>query len=167
MLVNNVHMRSDTRLSPAGRERARRRLRSETFDVLVVGGGVVGCGIAVDAASRGLSVCLLERDDFASGASSKSSKLVHGGLRYLAQLELRLVREALGERTVLLTEVAPHLVRPLRFLFPLARRNWERLYVAAGLELYDALGNDRPAGRRELVEVRGRDAPVTVAVIGP
>ena len=93
-------------------------LASESFDVLVIGGGMTGTGVAVDAASRGLSVALIERDDFASGTSSKSSKMVHGGLRYLQQHEFRLVYENLHERQRLLDN-APHLVAPLPFLIPL------------------------------------------------
>src|SRR5881409_2900086 len=93
------------------------RLADERFDVLVVGGGITGAGVALDAASRGLRTALVERDDFASGTSSKSSKLVHGGLRYLQQREYRLVYEALAERQRL-RENAPHLVRVLPFLLP-------------------------------------------------
>jgi glycerol-3-phosphate dehydrogenase len=94
-----------------------RRLADEAFDVLVVGGGITGAGVALDAATRGLRVALVERDDFASGTSSKSSKLVHGGLRYLQQKEIGLVYEALAERQVL-RRIAPHLVRVLPFLLP-------------------------------------------------
>src|SRR6266487_250076 len=94
------------------------RLATEQFDVLVVGGGITGAGVAVDAATRGLRTALVERGDFASGTSSKSSKLVHGGLRYLQQKEFRLVYEALAERQVLLKN-APHLVHPLPFLIPM------------------------------------------------
>ncbi|MGD9997560.1 MAG: FAD-dependent oxidoreductase, partial [Ilumatobacteraceae bacterium] len=97
------------------------RLRSETFDVLVVGGGITGAGVALDAASRGLRTALVERDDFASGTSSKSSKMVHGGLRYLQQGEVRLVYEALHERQRLRRN-APHLVRVLPFLIPILGR---------------------------------------------
>src|SRR6267142_5597188 len=98
-----------------------RRLADEPFDVLVVGGGITGAGVALDAATRGLRTALVERDDFASGTSSKSSKLVHGGLRYLQQREVRLVYEALYERQRAL-ENAPHLVRILPFLVPLTTR---------------------------------------------
>jgi glycerol-3-phosphate dehydrogenase len=110
----------------------------------VVGGGVTGAGIALDAALRGLHVLLVERDDFASGTSSRSSKLIHGGLRYLEQRNFALVREALHERALLLTRVAPHLVRPLSFLLPIGRR-WQRAYFGAGLALYDGLGGRRHA----------------------
>src|SRR6478736_282943 len=98
------------------------RLEREEFDVLVVGGGITGCGVALDAASRGLRTALVERGDFASGTSSKSSKLVHGGLRYLQQKEIRLVYEALAERQVL-RKTAPHLVRILPFLLPVFTRD--------------------------------------------
>ena len=114
-------------------------MADEELDVLVVGGGVVGAGAALDAATRGLTVGLLERDDWASGTSSRSSRLAHGGLRYLEQLEFGLVREALGERGLLLDRLAPHLVRPLAFLLPLTRRGWERPYLGAGVARYDVL----------------------------
>ncbi len=94
------------------------RLADQTFDVLVIGGGITGAGVALDAASRGLRTALVEKDDFASGTSSKSSKLIHGGLRYLQQREYRLVYENLAERQRLLDN-APHLVSPLPFLIPL------------------------------------------------
>jgi glycerol-3-phosphate dehydrogenase len=110
----------------------------EPLDVLVVGAGVVGAGTALDAVSRGLSVGLLEQRDYASGTSSRSSKLVHGGLRYLEMFDFKLVREALQERGLLLTRIAPHLVRPVPFLYPL-QHTWERPYVGAGLVLYDGM----------------------------
>jgi glycerol-3-phosphate dehydrogenase len=110
------------------------------LQVLVVGGGVVGAGVALDAATRGLSVGLVEARDFGSGTSSRSSKLIHGGLRYLEQLNVGLVREALGERSLLLQRLAPHLVRPVPFLFPFTHRFWERGYVGAGVSAYDLLG---------------------------
>ncbi len=92
-------------------------LSSERFDVVVVGGGITGAGVALDAASRGYSVALVEKDDYASGTSSRSSKLVHGGLRYLQKFDLGLVREALLERQ-LMVALAPHLVRPLKMVVP-------------------------------------------------
>lgn len=107
------------------------------LDVLVVGGGVVGVGTALDAVSRGLATGLLEQRDLASGTSSRSSKLIHGGLRYLEMFDFGLVREALQERGLLLTRLAPHLVRPVPFVYPL-RSRLERPYVGAGLSLYDA-----------------------------
>ena len=129
-----------TFLGPAQRAAAWERLGSEQFDVVVIGGGVVGSGAALDAATRGLKVALVEARDFASGTSSRSSKMFHGGLRYLEQLEFGLVREALHERELSLTTLAPHLVKPLPFLFPLTKRVWERPYIAAGIFLYDQLG---------------------------
>jgi len=129
-----------TLLSPVQRDTAWNRLGSEQFDVIVIGGGVVGAGAALDAATRGLKVALVEARDFASGTSSRSSKMFHGGLRYLEQLEFGLVREALYERELSLTTLAPHLVKPLPFLFPLTKRLWERPYIAAGIFLYDQLG---------------------------
>ncbi len=129
-----------TFLGPAQRAAAWERLGSEQFDVVVIGGGVVGAGCALDAATRGLKVALVEARDFASGTSSRSSKMFHGGLRYLEQLEFGLVREALHERELSLTTLAPHLVKPLPFLFPLTKRVWERPYIAAGIFLYDQLG---------------------------
>ncbi len=119
--------------------------------MLIVGGGVTGVGAAVDAASRGLSVALVEAQDFAAGTSSRSSKLVHGGLRYLEQLDLGLVHEALRERGLLATRLAPHLVRPMPFLLPLPRSSWRgallRGYYGAGVAAYDifagVFGNGR------------------------
>ena len=128
-----------TALSPAKREDALRALGAAELDVLVVGGGVVGCGTALDAVTRGLSTGLVEQRDFASGTSSRSSKLIHGGLRYLEMLDFGLVKEALEERGLLLTRLAPHLVRPVPFLYPLNHRVWERPYAGAGLALYDAM----------------------------
>ncbi|MGI9007935.1 MAG: glycerol-3-phosphate dehydrogenase/oxidase [Streptosporangiaceae bacterium] len=109
------------------------------LQVLVVGGGVVGAGVALDAATRGLSTGLVEARDFASGTSSRSSKLIHGGLRYLEQYNFGLVREALTERALLMQRIAPHLIRPVSFLFPFTRYGWERAYVGTGVSLYDAL----------------------------
>ncbi|MDX6262504.1 MAG: glycerol-3-phosphate dehydrogenase, partial [Kribbellaceae bacterium] len=109
------------------------------LDILVIGGGVVGTGSALDAATRGLTTGLLEARDFASGTSSRSSKLVHGGLRYLEMLDFRLVHEALQERGLLLQRLAPHLVKPVPFLYPLQHRWWERFYAGSGVALYDAM----------------------------
>ncbi|MEZ0072838.1 glycerol-3-phosphate dehydrogenase/oxidase [Planotetraspora sp. GP83] len=153
------------RLGPAERSAALSRMESQELDVVVIGGGVVGAGVALDAATRGLSVGLVEARDFASGTSSRSSKLIHGGLRYLEQLNFDLVREALQERALLLQRIAPHLVRPVPFLFPLTHTGWERPYVGAGLVLYDSLGfslgfNRGVPGHRHLTRRRAlRIAP--------
>jgi glycerol-3-phosphate dehydrogenase len=125
-------------LGPGSRAEALDAMEAEELDVLVVGAGVVGAGTALDAVSRGLSTALVEQRDFASGTSSRSSKLVHGGLRYLEMLDFALVKEALEERGLLLTRIAPHLVRPVPFLYPL-HHTWERPYVGAGLVLYDGM----------------------------
>jgi glycerol-3-phosphate dehydrogenase len=143
-----------TRLGPAERAEALRRLADETFDVVVIGGGVVGSGCALDAATRGLSVALVEARDFAAGTSSRSSKLIHGGLRYLEQLEFHLVREALRERSLLLNVIAPHLVRPVTFMYPLEHRVWERFYLGAGLLLYDEMGGHQGMRRHRQLSKR-------------
>jgi glycerol-3-phosphate dehydrogenase len=126
-------------LGPAERRSTLDRLADEVFDVVVIGGGVTGSGTALDAASRDMSVALIEQRDLAAGTSSRSSKLIHGGLRYLEQLDFGLVFEALRERGLLLSTLAPHLVRPVSFLYPLHHRVWERGYVAAGVTLYDLM----------------------------
>lgn len=129
-------------LDPAYRARAIDALGDTDIDVLVIGGGVTGAGAALDAAARGLSVTLVEARDFAAGTSSRSSKLIHGGLRYLEQYDFALVREALKERGLLLNKLAPHLVRPVSFLFPL-QKHYERFYIGAGIALYDTMGGAR------------------------
>src|SRR6059058_1720432 len=136
------------RLGPGERAAALARMTDSVFDVVVVGGGSTGTGCALDAATRGLSVALLEARDFAAGTSSRSSKLIHGGLRYLEQMEFSLVREALRERSLLLNLIAPHLVRPVSFLYPLTHRVWERAYIGAGMLLYDIFSwtGGRPPG---------------------
>ncbi|MHB8219337.1 MAG: glycerol-3-phosphate dehydrogenase/oxidase [Acidimicrobiales bacterium] len=137
------------------RSTALRRLATEQFDVVVVGGGITGAGVALDAASRGLRTALVEKDDLASGTSSKSSKMVHGGLRYLQQKEFRLVYENLAERQRLLDN-APHLVSPLPFLIPLFGRGGvvsktvTRSYSTA-LWLYDLTGGFRIGSRHRRV----------------
>src|SRR3954467_15711084 len=119
-------------LGPEQRRAALARLGEEIFDVVVIGGGATGTGCALDAASRGLNVALVEARDFAAGTSSRSSKLVHGGLRYLEQRDFGLVREALRERGLMLKKLAPHLVKPVPFLFPLEQL-WETPYIGAGM----------------------------------
>jgi glycerol-3-phosphate dehydrogenase len=125
-------------LSPAAREDAIARMAERELDVLVIGSGVVGAGCALDAVTRGLTTAIVEARDWASGTSSRSSKLIHGGLRYLEMLDFGLVREALRERGLLLNLIAPHLVHPVPFLYPL-EHHWEREYVGAGVALYDAM----------------------------
>ncbi|CAB4553670.1 unannotated protein [freshwater metagenome] len=126
-------------LNPAQRVSALKSLAADEFDILIIGGGVTGVGAALDAASRGLKVALVESQDFASGTSSRSSKLIHGGLRYLEQYDFKLVREALHERELMVSSLAPHLVKPVGFLYPLHEKYRERTYVGAGLALYDVL----------------------------
>jgi glycerol-3-phosphate dehydrogenase len=132
------------------------RLAAERFDVLVIGGGITGAGAALDAAGRGLRVALVEARDLASGTSSRSSKLVHGGLRYLEQRDFKLVYEALRERDLLVSKLAPHLVKPVSFLYPLYKKVVERPYVGAGLALYDAMeGTRRPVPHHKHLSARG------------
>lgn len=128
-----------SQLGPDQRDSAISQLGTEQFDILVIGGGVNGVGAALDAASRGLKVALIEAQDIAAGTSSRSSKLIHGGLRYLEQYDFKLVREALHERELMVSTLCPHLVKPVGFLFPLTEKFKERTYVGAGLALYDAL----------------------------
>src|SRR5438045_5742904 len=132
------------------REAALARLADDTFDVLVVGGGVTGAGVALDAASRGLHTALVEQRDFASGTSSKSSKMVHGGLRYLNQRDYRLVYEALYERQRLLRN-APHLVKPLPFLIPLYGGKTIAKALNSALWMYDLPGGGRLGQRPQRI----------------
>jgi glycerol-3-phosphate dehydrogenase len=137
-------------------------LAAGPLDVLVIGGGITGAGAALDAASRGLRVGLVEARDLAAGTSSRSSKLIHGGLRYLEQGDFKLVKEALRERDLLVSRLAPHLVRPVPFLYPLYKKVVERPYVGAGLVLYDAMeGVKRPVPHHRHLTTRGalRRAP--------
>ncbi|MFD6141570.1 FAD-dependent oxidoreductase [Promicromonospora sp. NPDC060271] len=145
---------ASTRLTADARTQALAALEasvspSAELDVLVIGGGVTGAGIALDAVTRGLSTAVVEAQDWAQGTSSRSSKLVHGGLRYLQMLDFELVHEALTERDLLLRDLAPHLVRPVPFLYPLEHRVWERAYVGAGILMYDVLATLTP-GRRPM-----------------
>jgi glycerol-3-phosphate dehydrogenase len=172
--------RGPSALSPEARARALSTMSgsvigggAEELDVLVVGGGVVGAGVALDAVTRGLSTGLLEQRDLASGTSSRSSKLIHGGLRYLEMLDFGLVREALQERGLLFTRLAPHLVRPVPFLYPLTHHVWERPYVGSGLLLYDAMARFGPAdsglprhrhlSRKALARIAPDFAPESIA----
>ncbi|OYN89485.1 glycerol-3-phosphate dehydrogenase/oxidase [Parenemella sanctibonifatiensis] len=139
-------------LGPEARGEHLDRLRAATadnpLDVLIVGGGVNGAGAAFDAATRGLSVGLVEARDWAAGTSSRSSKLMHGGLRYLEMFDFKLVAEALRERDLLIKRTAPHLVRPISFVFPFFHKFIDRFYIGAGVMLYDLM---QVVGRRRAV----------------
>ena len=127
------------------RERLLGQLRdARQWDVVVIGGGATGLGIALDAAARGFRTALIDARDFASGTSSRSTKLIHGGVRYLAQGNVKLVREALAERALLLSNAAG-LVRPLEFVVP-CYRPFEREFLRVGLGAYDALAGKRGIG---------------------
>jgi glycerol-3-phosphate dehydrogenase len=149
-------------LDARDRSASLRKLAAGPLDILVIGGGVTGAGAALDAASRGLRVGLVESRDLAAGTSSRSSKLIHGGLRYLEQRDFKLVKEALRERDLLVSRLAPHLVTPVPFLYPLYKKVVERPYVGAGLVIYDALeGMKRPVPHHRHLTIRGalRKAP--------
>ncbi|HEY0857274.1 MAG TPA: glycerol-3-phosphate dehydrogenase/oxidase [Albitalea sp.] len=139
-------------------EQLQRLREDKAFDLAVIGGGATGLGVALDAAARGLEVVLLEAVDFAKGTSSRATKLVHGGVRYLAQGDIALVREALGERAKLLAN-APHLVQPIAFVMP-SYQWWERSFYGIGLKMYDAL-----AGRRGLGDTQFLSAAQTLALL--
>ena len=144
----------------------------QSYDIVVIGGGVTGVGTALDAAARGLSVALVEQRDYAAGTSSRSSKLLHGGLRYLEQLRFGLVAQALRERNLMVGRLCPHLTVPVRFLYPLRQRLWDRVYVGAGVLLYDLLawlGRSPLPGHRHLTRTGVRRvAPglETTSVVG-
>ncbi len=127
-------------------------MENKTYDLLIIGGGINGCGIARDASGRGLSVCLVEKNDLASGTSSKSSKLIHGGLRYLEYGEFRLVREALKERETLM-RIAPHLVSPLRIVLPHHKGLRPKWMLRLGLFIYDHLGGGRTLPGTSVVDL--------------
>src|SRR3954452_9382763 len=152
--VLSTDMTDPSRLGLQQRTAALERMANEVFDVVVIGAGATGAGAALDAATRGLSTALVEARDFAAGTSSRSSKLIHGGLRYLEQGDVGLVREALQERSLLLNTLCPHLVRPVPFLYPLTE-HWERPYVGAGMVLYDSLGGYKGLKRHRHLTKRG------------
>lgn len=129
-----------TWLNPEQRARDLAAARTHTFDVVVIGAGVTGAGAALDAATRGLSVLLVEAGDIAVGTSSRSGKTFHGGLRYLEQLNFKLVAHAIEERDLMVKTLCPHIARPESFMFPLTHRVWERPYVGAGVLIYDIMG---------------------------
>src|SRR6478736_922159 len=124
------------------RDQALAAMQGDRFDVVVIGGGITGAGVALDAASRGYSVALVEREDWAAGTSSRSSKLVHGGLRYLQNFDLGLVREALLERA-LMVNLAPHLVHPLPLLVPGFDGKRPAMLTGVGLNMYDVMATER------------------------
>ncbi len=127
------------------------RIKSESFDLLIIGGGITGAGIALDAASRGLKTALIEKNDFAFGTSSRSTKLIHGGLRYLKQLEFGLVKEVGSERAVV-HKLAPHLVVPEKMLLPLyEKRGFGSVLTSVGLKLYDFLAGVKPEDQRRML----------------
>lgn len=139
---------------------ARLDARSEPFDVVVVGGGASGLGVAVDAAARGFATALFEAEDFAKGTSSRATKLIHGGVRYLARGDIALVREALRERRLLLDN-APHLVQPLGFVLPAYGWRgllWDRFFYGAGLAAYEALAGSAGLGRTRLLDAAAAEA---------
>jgi len=127
-------------------------LDSEKFDLVIIGGGVTGAGIALDAASRGMKTCLIEKNDFASGTSNKSTKLIHGGLRYLKQLEIGLVKESGRERAIV-HKLAPHLVIPEKMLLPLTEGGtYGKLMTSIGLKVYDLLASVEGDDRRKMLD---------------
>ena len=135
---------------PTRREQLIARLaRAQHYDIAIVGGGATGLGVALDAAARGFRVVLVESHDFAKGTSSRATKLVHGGVRYLAQGNIALVREALRERTILLNN-APHLAQPLPFVMP-SYKWWEAPFYGVGLKMYDALAGKAGLGATEFL----------------
>ena len=141
------------------RKRAFETLERGPLDVLVIGGGIIGTGIARDLTLRGLKVALVEQHDLASGTSSRPTRLVHGGLRYLEMFDFALVRTDMREREVLL-RVAPHLVHPLRFLMPMAGRGvLYRAKLQAGMQLYDALSFDKSLPTRQWLDRQQACAP--------
>ncbi len=155
-------MASD-RLGPEQRAISLDAIDGNRVDLIVIGGGITGVGCALDAASRGLTVALFEQRDLASGTSSRSSKLIHGGVRYLEQLNFRLVLEALRERNLLTKELAPHLVKSVSFLYPLKHRFWERIYVGLGIGLYDLFA----AGTRNSLPRHRHVGPKAVKRLSP
>lgn len=140
------------RFSVLDRHQQLEKISSETFDLIIIGGGITGAGIALDAVSRGLTVCLIEKSDFASGTSNKSTKLIHGGLRYLKQLEIGLVRESGSERAIV-HKLAPHLVIPEKMLLPLTEDGtYGKMMTSIGLKVYDLLANVNGVDSRKMLD---------------
>ena len=144
-------MQEASSFSVLKRPKTLKKLKTEVFDLIIIGGGITGAGIALDAVSRGLRVCLVEKNDFASGTSNKSTKLIHGGLRYLKQLEIGLVRES-GQERAIVHKLAPHLVIPEKMLLPIIKGGtYGKMMTALGLKVYDYLANVQgPDSRRML-----------------
>lgn len=140
------------RFSILNRKKQIKRLKNTIFDLIIIGGGITGAGIALDASSRGLNVCLIEKNDFASGTSNKSTKLIHGGLRYLKQLEIGLVKESGTERAIV-HKLAPHLVVPEKMLLPLIEGGtYGKMMTSIGLRVYDYLANVEDDDKRVMLE---------------
>ena len=140
-------------LSSIKRAQTLQQLQQDQFDLVVIGGGITGAGIALDAATRGLKVALIEKNDFASGTSSKSTKLIHGGLRYLKQFEIKLVREVGRERATV-HRLAPHLVRPEKMLLPLIKGgSYGQFATSMGLWVYDVLAGVEGNDKRKMLDV--------------
>ncbi|MBT8322690.1 MAG: FAD-dependent oxidoreductase, partial [Eudoraea sp.] len=145
-------MQEHIRFSNLDRGEIRNKLSQHTFDVVVIGGGITGAGIALDAASRGLRVALVEKGDFASGTSSKSTKLIHGGLRYLKQFDFWLVKEVGSERAIV-HKLAPHLVIPDKMLLPLIENgSYGKWLTSVGLKVYDILAQVDGDDKRKMLE---------------
>ncbi|MBG6130433.1 glycerol-3-phosphate dehydrogenase [Aquimarina sp. EL_43] len=139
------------RFSVLDRDMQLQNAKNETYDLVVIGGGVTGAGTALDAASRGLKVCLVEKNDFASGTSNKSTKLIHGGLRYLKQMEIGLVKESGSERAIV-HKLAPHLVMPEKMLLPIIEGGtYGKLMASVGLKIYDFLANVEGDDKRKML----------------
>jgi glycerol-3-phosphate dehydrogenase len=147
-------VKSQSTISPQ-RSKALQSLRESPLDLLVIGGGIVGAGIVRDAAMRGLRVGLVEQHDFAFGTSSRSSRLLHGGMRYLAQGRIGLVRESSVEKTIV-HHIAPHLAEPLAFVFPTFKgnRNWILWQLKIGVKIYDLLCGGRNLGKSTWLKMR-------------
>src|SRR5687768_1694177 len=140
-----------TQFSISNRQAVIEKLKAEKYDVLVIGGGITGAGIAMDAASRGLKTALIEKNDFAFGTSSRSTKLIHGGLRYLKQLEFGLVKEVGSERAIV-HKLAPHLVIPEKMLLPLSEKKGLGYWLTSiGLKIYDLLAGVKPEDQRKML----------------
>src|SRR5688500_15098174 len=139
------------KFSMSGRPAVINKLKAEEYDLLIIGGGITGAGIALDAASRGLKTALVEKNDFAFGTSSRSTKLIHGGLRYLKQLEFGLVKEVGSERAIV-HKLAPHLVIPEKMLLPLSEKQGLGYWLTSiGLKIYDWLAGVRPEDQRRML----------------